>query len=64
MRFYSPTRDSGYFFAWRKVMFNVWIIVNEQEVKYVTKTAANRGAAAREARAAYPDGVVGSVLPA
>ncbi len=44
-------------------MYHVWVIVNGEEVKFAT-AAVSRGAAVSAARRAYPDGVVGSVLPA
>lgn len=45
-------------------MFKVWIKSNDQEVLFSTSTAANRGSAVIQARRAYPDGLVLSVVRA
>lgn len=44
-------------------MYHVWIIVDDEEVKFPV-AAVSRGAAVTAARRAYPHGVIGSVLPA
>lgn len=43
-------------------MYKVWVQVDDQEIS-LSVCALNRNAAARAARAAYPDGAVLSVMP-
>ena len=64
MRIYQQPASGRYFYAWRKVMFIVWIKINDTEVAFKTQTAANRNSAAIQARRAYPNGSVVSVLAA
>lgn len=44
-------------------MYHVWMEVDEVEVLFKCN-AMSRGSAVRQARSAYPDGSVVSVLPA
>lgn len=44
-------------------MYHVWILVDDEEVKFPI-AAVSRGAAVTAARRAYPAGSIVSVLPA